>query len=44
MAIKPLTEELKPGSKIFIAAANKKDDGTVEAAISVGRGGITPPM
>jgi hypothetical protein len=37
--------ELKPGSKIFIAAANKKDDGTLEAAaISVGRDGITPPM
>jgi hypothetical protein len=29
--------ELKPGSKIFIAAANTKDDGTLEAAaISVG--------
>jgi hypothetical protein len=37
--------ELKPGAKIFIAAANKKDDGTLEAAaISVGRDGITPPM
>jgi hypothetical protein len=37
--------ELKPGAKIFIAAANKKDDGTLEAAaVSVGRGGITPPM
>jgi hypothetical protein len=37
--------ELKPGSKIFIAAARKKDDGTLEAAsISVGRDGITPPM
>src|SRR6266852_4517695 len=37
--------ELKPGSKIFIAAANKKDDGTLEAAaVSVGRDGITPPM
>jgi hypothetical protein len=30
--------ELKPGAKIFIAGANKKDDGTLEAAaISVGR-------
>ena len=38
-------DELKPGSKIFIAAANKKDDGTLEAAaVSVGRDGITPPM
>ena len=37
--------ELKPGARIFIAAANKKDDGTLEAAaISVGRDGITPPM
>ena len=37
--------ELKPGAKIFIVAANKKDDGTLEApAISVGRNGITPPM
>ena len=37
--------ELKPGAKIFIAAAKKKDDGTLEAAaISVGRDGITPPM
>ena len=37
--------ELKPGAKIFIVAATKKDDGTLEAAaISVGRDGITPPM
>jgi hypothetical protein len=37
--------ELKPGSKLFIAAANKKDDGTLEAAaISVGRDRITLPM
>jgi hypothetical protein len=37
--------ELKPDDKIFIAAANKKEDGTLEAAtISVGRDGITPPM
>jgi Domain of unknown function (DUF5666) len=37
--------ELKPGAKIFIAAANKKDDGTLEAAaVSVGRDGMTPPM
>jgi len=37
--------ELKPGAKIFIVAANKKDDGTLEApAISVGRDGLTPPM
>jgi hypothetical protein len=37
--------ELKPGAKIFVAAATKKEDGTLEAAaISVGRDGITPPM
>jgi hypothetical protein len=37
--------ELKPGAKIFIAAANKKEDGALEAAaVSVGRDGITPPM
>jgi hypothetical protein len=37
--------ELKPGAKIFIAAANKKEDGTLEAAtVSLGRDGITPPM
>jgi hypothetical protein len=37
--------ELKPGAKIFISAANKKEDGMLEtAAISVGRDGITPPM
>ncbi len=37
--------ELKPGAKIFIAAAAKKDDGTLETtAISVGRDGISPPM
>jgi hypothetical protein len=37
--------ELKPGAKIFIGAATKKDDGTLEAAaVNVGRDGITPPM
>src|SRR5256884_6803652 len=37
--------ELKPGAKIFIAAANKKEDDTLEAgAVSVGRDGLTPPM
>ena len=36
--------EVRPGAKIF-AAANKREDGTLEAAtISVGRDGITPPM
>jgi hypothetical protein len=38
-------DELKPGAKIFIGGATKKDDGTLEtAAISVGRDGINPPM
>jgi hypothetical protein len=38
-------DELKAGAKIFIAGANKKEDGTLEAAsISVGRDGLTPPM
>jgi hypothetical protein len=37
-------DELKPGAKIF-AIAQKKDDGTLEAAsISAGRDGLTPPM
>jgi hypothetical protein len=37
--------ELKPGAKIIIFAAVKKDDGTLEAGrVNVGRDGITPPM
>jgi hypothetical protein len=33
--------ELKPGAKIFMAAANKKENGTLEAAtISVSRDGM----
>jgi hypothetical protein len=37
--------EVKPGVKIIIFAATKKDDGTLEAArVNVGRDGITPPM
>lgn len=37
--------ELKPGAKIIILGAVKKDDGTLEAArVNVGRDGITPPM
>jgi hypothetical protein len=37
--------ELKPGAKIIIFAAAKKDDGTLEAGrIGVGLDGITPPM
>jgi hypothetical protein len=38
-------DELKPGAHIFIGAAAKKPDGTLEAsAISVGRDGLVPPM
>jgi hypothetical protein len=37
--------ELKPGAKIIIFAATRKEDGTLEAArVNVGRDGITPPM
>ncbi|WP_199580907.1 hypothetical protein [Bradyrhizobium sp. MOS003] len=37
--------EVKPGAKLIIFGAAKKDDGTLEAnRINVGRDGITPPM
>lgn len=37
--------ELKPGARIIIFGASKKDDGTLEAnRVNVGRDGITPPM
>ena len=37
--------ELKPGAKVIIFSAVKKDDGTLEAGrVNVGRDGITPPM
>jgi multidrug efflux pump subunit AcrA (membrane-fusion protein) len=37
--------ELKPGAKIIIFGATRKDDGTLEAnRVNVGRDGITPPM
>ena len=37
--------DLQPGTKIFIAAAKKQPDGTLQAArINYGKGGITPPM
>ncbi|WP_024514004.1 hypothetical protein [Bradyrhizobium sp. Tv2a-2] len=37
--------EMKPGAKVIIFGANKKDDGTLEAnRVNVGRDGITPPM
>jgi hypothetical protein len=38
-------DELKPGAKIFIIAAVKQPDGTLETPnVSVGLGGLTPPM
>lgn len=37
--------EVKPGAKVIIFGAAKKDDGTLEAGrVNVGRDGITPPM
>src|ERR1700690_4496605 len=37
--------EVKPGVKIIIFGAVKKDDGTLEAnRVNIGRDGITPPM
>lgn len=37
--------DLKPGAKIFIVAAARQPDGSLQAAnISVGRDGLTPPM
>ena len=37
--------ELKPGAKIIIMGATKKDDGTLETnRVNVGLNGITPPM
>ncbi len=37
--------EIKPGAKLIIFGAAKKDDGTLEAnRVNVGRDGVTPPM
>jgi uncharacterized protein DUF5666 len=37
--------ELKPGAKIFISAATKQPDGTLQTArVNVGRDGVAPPM
>ena len=37
--------ELKPGVKIFVAAATQASDGTLQAPrVNFGRDGITPPM
>jgi hypothetical protein len=37
--------DLKPGTKIFVAAAKKQPDGTLQAArVNYGKDGLTPPM
>ena len=37
--------ELRPGARIIIFSATRKEDGSLEAArVNVGRDGITPPM
>ncbi len=37
--------ELKPGTKIFVSAAKKRADGTLEAPrVNFGKDGLTPPM
>jgi len=37
--------DLKPGEKVFVAAAKKLPDGSLEAPnITVGRGSVSPPM
>jgi len=39
------TSDLKPGEKVFVAAAKKLPDGSLEAPnITVGRDGVSPPM
>jgi hypothetical protein len=39
------TDELQPGAKIVIMAAQKQPDGTLTAgSIGIGRDGMTPPM
>jgi hypothetical protein len=38
-------DDLKPGTKIFVAAAKKQPDGTVQTPrITYGKDGLTPPM
>ena len=39
------TADLKPGENIFVAAATKEPDGTLDAPnVTVGRNGVNPPM
>ncbi|HEV3395342.1 MAG TPA: hypothetical protein VG100_04315 [Xanthobacteraceae bacterium] len=43
--VKGDTGDLKPGTKIFIAAGKKQADGTLQAPrINYGKDGLTPPM
>src|SRR5229473_1890680 len=43
--VKAALSDIKPGSKIFIAAAKKQADGTLQAPrINYGKDGLTPPM
>jgi hypothetical protein len=45
MYVPSTKDELKPGAKIYIAAATKQADGTLETArVNVGLNGVTPPM
>jgi hypothetical protein len=46
VAFAPATDaDLKPGEKVFSAAAQKLPDGTIGASnITVGRNGLNPPM
>src|SRR5471032_1537375 len=45
MYVPSTKSELKPGAKIYIAAATKQADGTFETArVNVGLNGVTPPM
>jgi hypothetical protein len=38
-------DDLKPGTKVFVAAAKKQSDGTLQAPrITYGKDGLTPPM
>ena len=39
------SSDLKPGTKIFVAAAKKQADGTLQTSrITYGKDGLTPPM
>jgi len=45
MYVPSTRSELKPGAKIYIAAATKQADGSLETSrVNVGLNGVTPPM